>query len=237
MEGVSCVSARVSWGGCGRRAMGEAILLLRCSAAQSCVRRPAALLTAHPPPTLVPIPLQDEARAKRYQDEHELAERRKVEAEAAKRAAMQKDLEASRVEQLAAKAAARAEAERQEAEEFQRIMAIKRAKEAVEHEEVGGWGDGSMGWRLLGTRAAMLRACLLAASHSATGDCPTGGAAAAPAAPAGADGRSALGTHCRAQGAGGGGAPHPGGTGGGAGAAGGGEAAEAEGAGGVGGGM
>ncbi|KAI7840290.1 hypothetical protein COHA_006072 [Chlorella ohadii] len=76
----------------------------------------------------------DEARAKRYQDEHEMAERRKMAEEVARHEAMQRELEASRVEQLAWKAAQRAEAEAAEAAEVQRIRAVKARQEEQEHE-------------------------------------------------------------------------------------------------------
>lgn len=65
-----------------------------------------------------------------------MAERRKVAEEAARREAMQRELEASRVEQLAWKAAQRAEAEAAEAAEVQRIRAVKARQEAQEHEAV-----------------------------------------------------------------------------------------------------
>lgn len=65
-----------------------------------------------------------------------MAERRKVAEEAARREAMQRELEASRVEQLAWKAAQRAEAEAAEAAQVQRIRAVKARQEAQEHEAV-----------------------------------------------------------------------------------------------------
>lgn len=69
-----------------------------------------------------------------------MAERRKVAEEAARREAMQRELEASRVEQLAWKATQRAEAEAAEAAELQRIRAVKARQEAQEHEAVRAWG-------------------------------------------------------------------------------------------------
>jgi hypothetical protein len=81
--------------------------------------------------------LQDKARAKRYQDEHEMAQRAKEAASRERREAMQRELEASRVAQLAWKEAQREEAGRVERQEFERIMAVKRQKEEQEHTEVG----------------------------------------------------------------------------------------------------
>ena len=79
---------------------------------------------------------QDEARAKRYQDEYELAQRRKEAAERERLAAMQRDLEASRVSQLAWKQAQAEERERVEQREFERIMAVKRQKDEQDHLQV-----------------------------------------------------------------------------------------------------
>ncbi len=146
-----------------------------------------------------------------------MAERRKMAEEVARHEAMQRELEASRVEQLAWKAAQRAEAEAAEAAEVQRIRAVKARQEEQEHEAVrtlAGWGcKGFQGvglsvpWGLsMGAAAWYPPACIAWSAKQLTeaqaferppppcclallaGDCTPGGAAAAPAAPAEADG-------------------------------------------------
>ena len=72
---------------------------------------------------------EDEARAKRWQDEKELRERRKAEAEHARREAMQHDLEQSRVEQLARRAAQQERRKQSDQVEFERIKQVIRERE------------------------------------------------------------------------------------------------------------
>ncbi|KAL4855002.1 Cilia- and flagella-associated protein 45 [Chlorella vulgaris] len=78
---------------------------------------------------------EDEARARRYQDELELGQRRQAAAEQAKRHSMQRELEASRVEQLAWKQERREEEQRVERADCERILAVKRQKDEAEHQE------------------------------------------------------------------------------------------------------
>ncbi|PSC68396.1 flagella associated [Micractinium conductrix] len=77
----------------------------------------------------------DEARAKKYQDELELRQLRKAEAEKERREAMQRDLEASRVSALAWKAKQAGEAAVVEAAEAARIAAVARQKSEQDHLE------------------------------------------------------------------------------------------------------
>lgn len=100
------------------------------------MKAPPALCTPTIPPFLAPC-AQDEARAKRYQDEHEVAQRRKEAAEKERREAMQRELEASRLAAKAWKAQQAEEAARLEAEEAARIAAVARQKKEAEHLEVG----------------------------------------------------------------------------------------------------
>lgn len=99
----------------------------------------------HGAPTRRLVCEQDEARARRYQDELELGQRRQAAVEQAKRHAMQRELEASRVEQLAWKQERREEEQRVERADCERILAVKRQKDEAEHQEVGS-GPGNRPW-------------------------------------------------------------------------------------------